>query len=133
MAVFFLLFPGRVNGFIYLFFRKSRELWQKLLAEPFLKARLIINRKERIHVCNRRILPQLVNIVAQHFRIARYNRTVIMISSACILLLFVWSAWIENKFHATLKKRDKMAVAYLSRITYRLGRNGFNPFFVYRF
>ena len=129
-AEFFLLVPCIFNSFFYLLFRKRREFRKHLFTQTLRKTFLIINRKERIHIKNVFVLPEFINIIPQNFRIACYNRTVIVISCAGIFLFFIRSTRIENKFYSLLKKRNKVTVTYFSRIAHRFRRDSFNSFFI---
>ena len=131
LTEFFLFFPGGFHSILNLLFRKSREFWQKLFAKTFCKTSLIINRKERIHIYNRRILTKFINVIAQNFRITCYDWTVIVISSPGIFLLFIRSTRIENEFTAPLNQRNYMTVTDFSWIADRFRRNCFNTFFIH--
>src|SRR5574344_282784 len=117
-AELILLVPCIVYRIFNLLLCKRRKMRNKLFSKTLSKAVPVINRKERIPIEDRRILPECINIVAQYFRIARNNRAVVMIARTRILLMFIRSTRIEYEFHAAFNKALDMTVRYFSRIAH---------------
>ena len=128
----FLFRPRFVDRARDALFRQFRKVRDKLFGQAHGQTVFIVNRQKRIHVQNGSVLPQRIDIVAQHFGIACDDGTIIVIARSRIFLQFVGRAGIENKFYTLLQKAFDVSVRNLSRIAHRLRRNRFKSFFVNR-
>ena len=100
---FFLFSPGSFYCIHDLFKSQCWKVWMEFFKETVSQTLLVINRKEWIQIKNARILTESINIVAQNFWVACYNRTVVVVSCSCIFLLFIRCTWIENEFTSGLQ------------------------------
>ncbi len=101
----FLFRPRFVHRARDALFRQFRKVRNELFGQAHGEAVFIVNRQKRIHVQNGRVLPERIDIVAQHFGIACDDGTIIVIARSRIFLQFVGRTGIENKFY-TLQYGD---------------------------